>query len=714
MGRCCFTCRRAKLTRETVKRNNDNNVERAVEKETQEDWNDNEIIEESHEDFVPEIHKLSIVSNVDSTRNEMKPTFKRPSLKREFSLQQSTEWNNRTDDEIYFGPYAHIRKTMDYSYHSNYIKTRQWLQDSIIEKLMGELVRTKACIECEMMDSTSITPAVLTNGSGIDIWARPKEPWLIMVSGEEGTDKGTVIKSLLVHDRLPMMGFVLVDPKEIRLLLPEYAYLQQKDSKIAIELTEKETGYIIEILTLAALEAGTNVVVYGYFKEVSWYQQYCQCLKNDFEHLRIAILHIVTDTGEESANSVRNLVSYTDYYCGLKIFSEETKDMEIMTDGITWDSFTKRWQQSCAWVPKRFNRRSMSINRLATSIRGLLKPNPLDAPSRKTSNSERNVMSKASRYHDGECSILQFAIEKSTEEIHASKDSYFYGPYAHIRKGLDYSYHSNYSRERQLLQDAIIADFTTTPKIVDVDGQVGTTPTEPFIVFTAGAMGAGKGYVLHYMNQHGYFPLPSFVIVDPDEIRSHFPEYNLYKSENPLMAGELTRKEAGYIVEILTYAAMQAGKNVLVDGSLRDWEWYGEYFARLKEEYSCAKISILHVDAPREAIIQRANHRGVITGRKIPQETLEMAIKQVPISISMLKDQVDSYYKLNNSPNSKDVELMTEECTWEHFKQNWIQTCAWIPTKGEENNVSERNFPETTNAHIFGKSMLPNLSELKS
>jgi len=623
----------------------------------------------------------------------MKPAIsKRPSLKREFSLQRSTEWNNRTDDVLYFGPYAHIRKAMDYSYHSNYIKSCQWLQDYIIEKLMGELVRTKACTECKMMASTSSTPAVLTNGSGIDIWARPKEPWLVMVSGAEGTDKGSAIKSLLVNDRLPMMGFVLVDPQEIRLLLPEYLYLQQKDPKIAAELTEKEAGYIIEILTLAALEAGTNVVVYGHFKEVSWYQQYCQRLKSDFKHLRIAILHIVTDNGEESANSVRNLVSYSDYYCGLKIFSKATKDMEIMTDGITWYSFTKRWQQSSAWVSRGLNRRSMSISMLATSTSGHLKTKPLDTPPQKASTSERNVMSKVSRYHDGECSILQFSIEKSTEEIHASKDSYFYGPYAHIRKSLDYSYHSNYSREHQLFQDAIIADFMTTPKIVDVDGQVCTTPTEPFIVFTAGAMGVGKGHVLQYMNQHGYFPLPSFVIVDPDEIRSHFPEYNLYKSENPFMAGELTRKEAGYIVEILTHAAMQAGKNVLVDGSLRDWEWYGKYFACLREEFSCVKISILHVDAPKEAIIQRAKHRGVVTGRKIPQETLEMAIKQVPISITKLKDQVDFYCKLNNSPSSKDVELMAEECTWENFKQNWIQTCAWIPTKKEENNGSGKRF----------------------
>jgi len=124
---------------------------------------------------------------------------------------------------------------------------------------------------------------------------------------------------------------------------------------------------------------------------------------------------------------------------------------------------------------------------------------------------------------------------------------------------------------------------------------------------------------------------------------------------------------------------MQAGKNVLVDGSLRDWVWYEKYFIRLKNEYAGVKISILYIDAPRDVIIERAKQRGVITGRAIPQETLEMAIKQVPISVAKLKDQVDSYYKINNSPTAKGVELMTKDCTWDIFKQNWIQTCAWIP-----------------------------------
>ena len=72
------------------------------------------------------------------------------------------------------------------------------------------------------------------------------------------------------------------------------------------------------------------------------------------------------------------------------------------------------------------------------------------------------------------------------------------------------------------------------------------------------------------------------------------------------MAGELTRKEAGYVAEILTAAALQSGKNALVDGSLRDWKWYTEYFQKLKEEYGNLSLAILHVLAPREAVFERA------------------------------------------------------------------------------------------------------------
>ena len=96
-------------------------------------------------------------------------------------------------------------------------------------------------------------------------------------------------------------------------------------------------------------------------------------------------------------------------------------------------------------------------------------------------------------------------------------------------------------------------------------------------------MGAGKGYTMAKLVEKGRFPLKAFVIVDPDEVRRLLPEYSLYIHANAELAGELTRKEAGFIAEILTLAALQAGKNVLQDGSLRDSDWYQTYFKRLKE-----------------------------------------------------------------------------------------------------------------------------------
>jgi hypothetical protein len=106
--------------------------------------------------------------------------------------------------------------------------------------------------------------------------------------------------------------------------------------------------------------------------------------------------------------------------------------------------------------------------------------------------------------------------------------------------------------------------------------------------------------------EKGLFPLTAFVVVDPDEIRRLLPEFHMYIDENPELAGALTRKEAGFIAEILTLAALQAGKNVLQDGSLRDSHWYQVYFKRLRMEFKHLRQAILHVTAPREAVFQRA------------------------------------------------------------------------------------------------------------
>ena len=159
--------------------------------------------------------------------------------------------------------------------------------------------------------------------------------------------------------------------------------------------------------------------------------------------------------------------------------------------------------------------------------------------------------------------------------------------------------------------------------------------------------------------------------VDPDEIRHMLPEYHMYIDENQELAGELTRKEAGFIAEILTLAALQAGKNVLQDGSLRDADWYKTYIARLREEFPAVRQAILHVTAPREAVFQRAKARAQATGRVVPRETLEAALEQVPKSVEMLAPLVDHYAEINNAD---EVELIKPKgSTWKEFKEVWNQ-----------------------------------------
>lgn len=131
--------------------------------------------------------------------------------------------------------------------------------------------------------------------------------------------------------------------------------------------------------------------------------------------------------------------------------------------------------------------------------------------------------------------------------------------------------------------------------------------------FTAGAMGAGKGYTIKKLVEKGRFPLLAFVRVNPDAIRRYMPEYHLYIETNPELAGELTNKEAGFIAEILTLAGLQRGKNVMVDGSLRHADWYRTFFERLRKEFQDIRLAIIHVVAPREAIFRRA---AVSTDRK--------------------------------------------------------------------------------------------------
>lgn len=183
----------------------------------------------------------------------------------------------------------------------------------------------------------------------------------------------------------------------------------------------------------------------------------------------------------------------------------------------------------------------------------------------------------------------------------------FYGCFGSIRSRLDYTYHPQYSRERQLLQDRIIESFlskggrrrqtTPTPTPTAVD--------DSWAIYTAGAMGVGKTFVLAELERQGLLSLDDFVQVDPDALRECLPEYPTFLKQNPQTAGFRTQKEAGLMAEILTYAALELGISIIVDGSLRDSAWYESHFQELRSQYPKLCLSIFFITAPLEDIYQR-------------------------------------------------------------------------------------------------------------
>jgi len=90
-----------------------------------------------------------------------------------------------------------------------------------------------------------------------------------------------------------VLAFVRVNADAIRRYLPEYHLYIETNPDLAGELTNKEAGYIAEILTLAGLQSGKNVLVDGSLRRADWYREYFARLRSEFPDLHLAIIHVV-------------------------------------------------------------------------------------------------------------------------------------------------------------------------------------------------------------------------------------------------------------------------------------------------------------------------------------------------------------------------------------------------------------------------------------
>eukprot|EP00959_Pyramimonas_sp_CCMP1952_P255719 5341536-Pyramimonas_sp.AAC.1 len=115
------------------------------------------------------------------------------------------------------------------------------------------------------------------------------------------------------------------------------------------------------------------------------------------------------------------------------------------------------------------------------------------------------------------------------------------------------------------------------------------------------------------------------------------------------------------LARLLLQVAMDARKNVWVDGSLRDYEWYSKVFDDLRKKWPLYRIAILYVYADKEVVLERAARRAVLTGREVPIADLVDSIEKVPKSVAILSPKADfTAYISNNPPNPEPVLERTE------------------------------------------------------
>lgn len=331
------------------------------------------------------------------------------------------------------------------------------------------------------------------------------------------------------------------------------------------------------------------------------------------------------------------------------------------------------------------------------------------------------------------------AASATTALVHF-QNHIFSPTFASARSRLDYSYHTNLVYSRQLLQDAILERVVTAAGTTEVLGSTllksynsedltGTMSTmkgeensmhsppdqpasprqvqRPWIVFTAGAMGVGKGYVLMQLHQANLLPnFESFVKIDPDMMKSELPEMAGYLCADRETAASKLHRESTQMADVLFEHAVANHLPVLVDGSLRDVAYYQELFDRIHGEFPAYRIAILHVTADREVIMQRAAARAEKTGRVVPLDLLDESIRQVPASVEALSHTADVVHVIANNEGqplqllsstikieAKDATIFTamsrldERPTWEDFARSWMYAGDAVPEEDTADNA---------------------------
>ncbi|CAE7195749.1 hddc3, partial [Symbiodinium pilosum] len=240
------------------------------------------------------------------------------------------------------------------------------------------------------------------------------------------------------------------------------------------------------------------------------------------------------------------------------------------------------------------------------------------------------------------------------------------------RKLVDGAYHGYYTLERQQFQDKLVTE------LVENNGRARQAP---MLLFTAGAMGVGKTFVLHWLRDKGILPVADFVRINPDKIAKQLPEWVGYDAYDHSSAAVMTRLEAGLISELMLLYAMQQRRNILVDSSLRHGKWYSRVLQKIRQQLPDISITLMYIHACEETVYQRATERGH-NGRAVSPAEVADSLEKLPRALQKLLPYTDCFIQVNNNFDEPQVTSVCHQLRDEE-EGSFCQVSEDIESMGE-------------------------------
>ena len=210
-----------------------------------------------------------------------------------------------------------------------------------------------------------------------------------------------------------------------------------------------------------------------------------------------------------------------------------------------------------------------------------------------------------------------------------------------------YKVNGHYTPERQKLHDQIvqqIVDSATTPP----GGQ------KPVAILMGGGSASGKGtcrknVVMPRAAEVGMTP----GICDSDDIKDFMPEYSHFKEQDMESAAYRVHEESSDICNEAIDACVAAGKNLLFDGTMKNYDKYIGVIDKLhKAGYD---VQIVGVDVDLNEAYKRSDARAERSGRKVPHGIIYGSHGGFSLTLPKLLSKVDSSILYDNTDGLKPI-----------------------------------------------------------